>query len=244
MGQNQSALTETKSKIESLKSQLRWSDEKSQKAYVANREQVTNQVWTLIDSFVSQSYNSGSISPEQLKALLNSLLGHKSGDLENTVVLPVDIPAGKFVIAGLEVTRGGRAIAEDAVSFRAYGNVDGQWALISHVELEPEDDVLTDLNALALPQGFPGTFGFIAWAMEPPLAPYKVITRIYAFDGSKFTTVWAPKSFITGNVPSFVALTSTGFDLHTRASNRVTDVLRSYTVASGQVMKNSETEEQ
>jgi hypothetical protein len=197
--------TDVKSKIDQLRSRLRWSDENSQHEYKTNRAQVTNEIWTLIDSFIAQTY-SGSVNPEQLKAALDSMLGHKAGGLENTVVLPVDIPAGKFVIAGLEVTRGGRAIAEDAVSFRAYREMDGRWTLVSHVELEPEYDFLADLHALALPQGFPGTFGLIAWAMEPPLAPYKVITRVYAFDGQKFTTVWAPRSFITGDVDSFVRL--------------------------------------
>ncbi len=243
MGQTQPGLTSTtglKSKIDQLKSQLRWSDESTRKEYRANCAQVTNQIWTLIDNFIAQAYSSGDISPDQLKSVLNSLLGHKSGDLENTVVLPVDIPAGKFVIVGLEVTRGGGAIAEDAISFRAYGKQDGRWTLVSHVELEPEYDFLTDLNALALPQGFPKTFGFIAWADEPPLAPFKVLARIYAFDGQQLTTVWAPPSFITGNVPSFVTLTTTGFDLHTRASNRVTDVLQSYIVVSGEVVKTTE----
>lgn len=192
--------------------------------------------------FIAQTY-SGSINPEQLKAALDSMLGHKAGGLENTVVLPVDIPAGKFVIAGLEVTRGGGAIAEDAVSFRAYGQVDGRWTLVSQVELEPEYDFLADLHALAFPQGFPGTFGLIAWAMEPPLAPFKVITRVYEFDGERFTTVWAPRSFITGNISSFVTLTSTGFDLHTLAPNRATKILQNYTVASDEVIKNSEVEE-
>jgi hypothetical protein len=176
---------------------LRWSDENSQNEYKVNRMQVSNNIWTLIDSFIAQTY-SDSINPEQLKAALNSMLGHKAGSLENTVVLPVDIPGGKFVIAGLEVAGGGPAIAEDAMSFRAYGKVDNRWTLVSHVELEPEYDFLADLHALALPQGFPGTFGLIAWAMEPPLAPFKVITRVYAFDGKKFATVWAPRSFITG----------------------------------------------
>ena len=245
-GQSQTESTprnsDVKSKIDQLKSRLRWSDENSQNKYRANRVQVTNEIWTLIDSFVAQTY-SGNINPEQLRTTLDSMLGNKSDDLDSTVVLPVDIPAGKFVIAGLEVTRGGHAISEDAISFRAYGKVASRWTLVSHVELEPEDDFLVDLNALALPQGFPGTFGLIAWAMEPPITPYKTIARVYAFDGERFTTVWAPQSFVTGNVSSFVTLTSTGFDLHTRASNRVTDILQSYTVASGEVIKSSEVQE-
>jgi hypothetical protein len=128
MGQNQSGptpSTDLKSQIDQLKSRLHWSDESSPKEYKANRAQVTNQIWALIDSFIAQTYNSGSVSPDQMKSALNSILGHKSGDIENTVGLAVDIPVGKFVIAGLEVTRGGEAIAEDAISFRAYGKVDG-----------------------------------------------------------------------------------------------------------------------
>jgi hypothetical protein len=245
MGQNQPESTlnaGVKSQIDQLKSRLRWSDESSHKAYKANRTPVTNQIWTLIDSFIAQTYKSGNINPEQLKSTLSTLLGHKSGldDMEYTVVLPVDIPAGKFVIAGLEVTRGGGAISEDAVSFRAYGKVDGRWALVSHVELEPEYNYLVEIHALALPQGFPGTFGFIAWAMEPPLAPFKVLARVYAFDGQKFTTVWAPKAFITSNVPSFVTLTNTGFDLHTLTQDRAREILQSYTVVRGEVIKTAE----
>ncbi len=247
MGQDQSEFTpntDVRSKIGQLKLQLRWSDEESQKQYLANRTEVTNEIWTAIDWSVTQAYKSGNVSPEQLKSMLDSMLGHKSGDLENTVVFPVEIPAGKFVIAGLEVTRGGHAIAEDAISFRAYGKVDSHWTLISHVELEPEYDFLTDLNALALPGEFPGKFGFIAWAMEPPLAPYKEITRVYTFDGHEFTTVWAPQSFISGNVPSFVTLTSTGFDLHTLSpANRATPILQSYAVISGEVTKIAEVDQ-
>src|SRR6185312_868039 len=243
MGQNQPESTlnaSVKSQIDQLKSHLRWSDESSHKAYKANRTPVTNQIWTLIDSFIAQTYKSANINPEQLKSALNSLLGHKSGDLEHTVVLPVAIPAGKFVIAGLEVTRGGDAISEDAVSFRAYGKMDGRWTLVSHVELEPEYNYLVELNALPLPQDFPGKFGFIAWADEPPLVPCKEIVRVYTFDGQVFTTVWAPEAFIMAPVPSFVTLTSTGFDLHTLTSKFSNQILQSYTVVPGEVIKTAE----
>lgn len=228
--------TDVKGKIDQLKSQLRWSDEKSQHEYKANRVQVTDQVWTLIDSFIARNY-AGSIGPDQLKATLDSLLGHKSDGVENTVVFAVDIPSGHFVIAGLEITRGGGAIAENAISFRAYGKVDGRWTLISHVELEPEYDFLVDLNALTLPQGFPGTFGFIAWADEPPRSPPTVIARIYTFDGKEFTTVWTPPSFIEGYFSSFVTLTKDGFDLHTLTPDRANQLLQRYMIVSGEVIE-------
>jgi len=232
--------TEVERKIEQLKSQLRWSDEASYNQYAGNRVRVTNQVWALVDSFVSQAYNPPSVSAEQMRSAIDLIPDHKSGDIENTVVFPVDIPAGKFLIAGLEVTRGGGAIAEDAISFRAYGQQDGRWKLVSHTELESADDFLSDLHALALPGGFPGKFGFIAWADVPPLTPYKELTVVYAFDGQKFTTVLAPQTFIVATDVTFVTLTSTGFDLNTLTADRKNGVLRSYIVAGGDVIKSTE----
>ncbi|MBV9266008.1 MAG: hypothetical protein JO061_07560 [Acidobacteriaceae bacterium] len=229
-----------KSKIDDLKAQLHWSDENGRQQFSATKLQVTKQIWTLIDSFINQAYDSSDVSLEQLKSTLDSVLGHKSGDLQNTVIFPVSIPIGKFLIVGLEVTRGGRAIPENAISFRAYGQVDRRWRLIDHVELQPDDDFLVDLKALALAGGFPGKFGFIAWAMEPPLTPYKEIVRVYSFDGQKFTTEWAPHAFVMATVPSFVTLTSTGFDLHTLTPDRATQILQSYIVVAGEVIKSTQ----
>jgi hypothetical protein len=59
-------------------------------------------------------------------------------------------------------------------------------------------DVLADMDALAFLRGFPRKFGFIAWATETPFALFKVLARVFSFDGRTFTTAWAPKALISG----------------------------------------------
>lgn len=227
--------------IDHLKLQLRWSDEKTRQHYAAHKGEITNQIWTLSDSFVAQAYSTGSMTPEQLRSNLDAMLGNKTGDLGMAIVLPVDLPAGKFLIVGLEVGRGGGAVSEDAISFRAYGEVNRRWTLVSHVELESDNNCLVDVHALEIPGRFPGKVGLIAWATQPPLTPYKEVVRVYAFDGREFTTSWAPPPFImVPDVPSFVTLTSAGFDLHTLTPDRERQVLQSYIVVSGEVVKSTE----
>jgi hypothetical protein len=221
--------------VSALRSQLRWKDEATKLNYLANKRALTEELLRAIDSFVEQTYGPAGVTPGQIAKGVDSLVGRSSSEIGSAVALGAQLSRGKFLVLAVEVPRGGTAIPEDIVSFRAYTIADGSASLVSHLELERE--FLVDLHILPLPSAFPDSIGLIAWADLPPLTPFSLIVRVLNFDGESFRVVWEPTDFITGNVQSFVALTSVGFDLNTLNSRWTTKVLQRYTISSGTVEK-------
>jgi hypothetical protein len=184
--------------IADLSNQLRWHDAAGEKRYHENSVKATQELLRNVDGFVSVAIPA-SATAEQAKAALDSLLGRKEGDVMQDVAFSVDLPVGSFLIVGAELLRGGPAITEDAMSFRAYRRAEklsfvGQ---IDDLRSGTGDPSLAYLHALALPNSpVAGEFWFLAWAAVPPRSPYTIALRLFAFDGHAFRTVWSSPDFI------------------------------------------------
>lgn len=198
------------SRIRSLSEQLRWHNEEELKQYDATKAAVTQNLLHEIDRYIAENFSSDSTA-DQVKSGLDSVLGRKDGELIHNVAFLADLPSGHFLIVGIELWRGGSAIGEDAVSFRAY-QASGKKLFYTASIGDMTDLGVIDLNATRVPAppSVPGEFWFISWADVPPLAPYTVAIRLYAFDGKAFREVWAPENFIAHNVDSAVDVSSNG----------------------------------
>jgi len=199
-----------------LSSQLRWHDESGRQRYAAARDGLTRQILGEVDGFISDSFDPASATADQVRSGLDTLLGQKQGaGLKNFAFL-VDLPIGKCLIAGVELSRGGEAIAENAVSIRAYTAVGDKFVLAADASdlrsSDPDSLFLQDLHAAVLPTPpATGGFWFIALAEVPPQAPPTVAMHVYAFDGEKLRTMWAPKDILAETVDSAVQVTNDGF---------------------------------
>jgi hypothetical protein len=207
--------------VAKLSAQLRWHDEAGRSEYERTKEETTNNLLSEIDNFVSVSFSPAATTADQVKVGLDAFLGHKPGGVVQNVAFLANLPNGKFLIVGVEIWRGGLAIAEDAVSFRAYKQSGDKFVFTTHTEdlhsSDAENPYLTSLCAkvLASPLSMVGEFWFIAWAEVPPKTPPTVNIRLYAFDGERFRTVWAPKDVVSESSDSAVQLTSNGFTVST-----------------------------
>lgn len=215
--QQAEAQTDHAARIKALSEQLRWHDEAGQSQYEGVKDAVTRSLFSEIDGYISDAFQASSATAEQVRAGVDALLGRKEGDDLHDVAFLADLPGGNFLIVGIELWRGGTAINEDAMSFRAYKKSEGKFVYVASIDALTgaaeggSDTTLVDLNAEPLkapPVG--GEFWFIAWADVPPLSPYKVTMRLYAFDGKSFRTVWAPAIIISDDTNTAVQLTPDG----------------------------------
>jgi hypothetical protein len=198
--------------------QLQWGDAHSQSEYLATRDDVTQRLFKEIDDFVTESFQPRASTPDQIKAGLDVLLGYKNSDFRgnsNNVFL-MDLPRGHFLIAGAELPRGGSAIAEDAISLRAYKDAGARFIRVSSTEdlhsSDPGNPFLVGLYTKALTWSpIAGEFWFMALADVPPQAPPTVAARLYAFDGERFRTVWMPKDILSEGTDKAIELTNNGF---------------------------------
>jgi hypothetical protein len=210
--------------VAKLSKQLRWNDEPSHQRYLAARDQVTQQLLGEIDGFISDNFQPSTATAAQVKTGLDSLLGYKAGDVMRDVSFSVGLPRGRFLIAGIELWRGGGNFAEDAVSFRAYRRSGDKFALVAHTEdlhsSDAENPYLYCFYGEALPNApAVGEFWFMASADVNDQAPPMVAIRLLAFDGEKFRAVWAPRdvmavSVVTEGAESAVQFTSGGFTVN------------------------------
>lgn len=202
--------------IADLEHQLRWNDQTGKSRYAAEGAKTTEELLARVDEFISARFLPRTARAEDVSAELDALLNPAKDYYTTCFALVADLPSGHFLIAGIEIPRGGPAVAEDAVSIRAYKNINGRFALVSSTsDLRSSSQVnpyLSDLHGLALPPPpVSGEFWFVAWARIPPQSPPTVALRLYGFDGVKFRTIWAPRDFLTNNVRTAVDLLAGGF---------------------------------
>jgi hypothetical protein len=175
------------------------------------KDQVTQTLLSEIDGYIGESFDPRSATAEQVQKGVDAFLGYREGGLFNNIVFLADLPDGHFLIIGIEIWRGGSVNGEDAISFRAYANSGGKFVHVASVN-DLTDSGVASLFAKALPTPpVAGQFWFIAWADVPPLAPFKVAMRLYAFDGKDFRTAWNPENVIASSVPDAVQTASGGF---------------------------------
>jgi len=180
--------------------------------YAAIKEGVSRDLLDELDAFVCVGFP-GESTAAGVKAKLDAALDRKEGDLEQNVVFWADLPLGRFLVIGVELQGAGTNATEgygNRVLFRAYKQSGGKFVYVASVE-NLASSALAGLNAEIL-KGAPveGEFWFIAWADVPPLAPFKIATRIYAFDGKSFRTVWEPENFIASSIRDAVQATPDG----------------------------------
>jgi hypothetical protein len=218
LAQETRARTDHAAAARGLSSQLRWKDAASHKEYLARRDDVTRRLLKEIDGFVTDSFQPGTATPDHVKAGLKLLLGHldHSESYMSNAAIPVTLPKGRFLIAGVELLRGGTAIAEDAISFRAFKDAGSRFVFVTSTEdlhsSNPDNPYLAGLYAKPLSASpIVGEFWFLALAVVPPRAPPTVAMRLCAFDGESFRTVWAPKDIEAEGTRQAIELTSDGF---------------------------------
>jgi len=121
---------------------------------------------------------------------LDAALGYADGDLRQSVAFFVDLAGDSFLVVGVEISRGGPAIPEDAISFRAYKASENKFALVAHTNVW---NVGVGLHAVTLPSApTKNELWFFASAAVNTQAPPMVSMRLYAFGGSDFRVVWEP----------------------------------------------------
>jgi hypothetical protein len=210
------------SNVSRLLKDLRWHDKDSHEQYLKIRNERTNRLLSELDGFIAEN-----VSPRSTSAAvttgLDSLLGHKKGDLPHSAAYLVNLPGGQFLVIGVEVTRGGGAIPENAFSFRAYKDTGGSFVFASAIEFRHGDvsgrnelddwspSVLLQIKPLP-PRPVGSEFWFLAWADASSFAPPVVMMQLFAFDGNHFRAVWAPKDFQAEDQTT-VELTFDGFTI-------------------------------
>jgi hypothetical protein len=160
-----------------------------------------------IDGFILESFVPGSATGGAVKTGLDALLSRTVRDTVDNVVFTPDLPAGQYLVVGVEIRRGSDAIADDAMSFRAYRATGKTFVFVGSTDL----DGSVDLHAEALrksPVG--GEFWLAAWARASWMSPPTVTMRLFGFDGEKFRTVWTTDPFFTPYVNRAVQVTPDG----------------------------------
>lgn len=233
-GQGQAAFAQTQgttisdtraANVAQLLKELRWHDNPSHENYLQIREERTTRLLTEIDRFVAEAFAPRTATSITVQNGLDALLGHKRGDGAGSVVFSTNLPVGHFLVVGLEITRGGGALPEDAFSFRAYKDTGdtfvfvaatryGHGGAVVNAERPLEElNALFGLHAKPVPSRPVGNeFWFIAWAASSLQMPHFVSMRLYAFDGADFRILWAPTDFIANDDRAF-ELTVDGFTI-------------------------------
>jgi hypothetical protein len=249
-GQNVVAPTARAQHVRVLLGSARWSSREGRRQYLAIKDAITSQVLQEIDGVIVESVSPKSMSLVAIRAVLDGLLDHKRGDLQDSLAFDVTLPNGRFLLIGVEIARGGGAISENAISFRAYRATGDRFVFVSHVEYSHEDlwhdgsEPLASINARPLSQQPIATqWWFAAWAAVPSLAPPTITVRLFAFDGEGFTIVWKRADFTSSYVTDAVRVTPGGFVISRipdHLDNRV--INESYAVTADGPQKVTESE--
>jgi hypothetical protein len=150
------------------------------------------------------------VSPDSVREGVDALLGHKKGDTMQDVAFSVNLPVGRFLILGVELWRGGDALPENAISFRAFSQNEGRLVPVAHTDVW---DGAMDLHAKPLPTApVPGESWFLALGqVNPSLTPPMIAITLWAFDGRSFRAVWMPKNVTAEGPAEAVEIAAAGF---------------------------------
>jgi hypothetical protein len=190
--------------VAQLLKDLRWHDQDSHQQYLKIRAERTNRLLSELDGFIAETV-SARVTAASVTTGLDSLLGHKKGDAQDSAAFQVTLPVGRFLVIGVELTRGGGAIPENAFSLRAYRDNGTSFVFVSATDFQdevsgPNEDhcwyTCASLQIQPLSTRPVGNeFWFLAWADVSSFVPPIQMMRLFAFDGDHFRIVWAPKDF-------------------------------------------------
>jgi len=199
-----------------MSKQLRWKDKSSHDQYVQAKDAVTQQIFVEVDGFIADSIKPD-MTANQVTAELDRLLNHQPGSVLRSVALTANLPTGLFLIVGVELERGGPAIDEGAISFRAYQDQSGKFVFVGATDDIrsdiPTNSALCCVYAKAL-SSLPvtGECWFVAWADVSDQSPPTIALRLFTFDGRQFRTLWSPPDIRTvARLENVVEVTSAGF---------------------------------
>jgi hypothetical protein len=202
--------------IRDLSNQLRWHGEDGHNEYERTKAAVTERLLEQVDGFVVDNFLPGRATADSVREGVDDLLGRKKGDGIHDVAFSANLPAGNFLILGVELWRGGGALLEDAISFRAYSQNGGRLVPVAHTDVWDGVDVwagVNNLHAKPLPTApVPGEFWFLALGqVHPSLTPPEIAIKLWAFDGRSFRAVWTPENITAEGPAEAVELTAAGF---------------------------------
>lgn len=237
-----------------LLEKLHWHDDLSQSRYLATKDDVTQSLLKEVDGYITESFQPKASTVDRIRAGLSAALGSNTGNdvSRSKAVTRVDLPPGRFLIVGIELWRGGPAIEENAVSFRAYRDTGDRFAFVSNLDdLHSSDSRNDSLGHLCFqplsPSPNPDEFWFFALARASAQSPPTVAIRLYAFDGDRFRTVWSREDILSEGPDKVVEVTDSGFtitrlfDPTGRAAHSPSVVIHEqYTVSRDGVYKSGE----
>jgi hypothetical protein len=242
--------------VAKLLKELRWQDREGLDRYLTVREDLTERVLREIDGYVSETVPNRNATLD-LSKRLDRLLGHVGrDDTSGSVVFTVNLPIGRFLLVGVEVPRGGGAIPEDAISFRAFREAEGQFVPVT-AAYYPRDggygDVFPDggeplatLNAKPLSvQPVGSQFWFMTWAqLASASSPPIVTAHLMGFDGERFRRLWTKDNFNSPYVNQAVQVAPDGgFTLRRMPNFREVRIINErYVVTADGPQKVAETE--
>jgi hypothetical protein len=202
--------------IGDLSNRLRWHGEDEHNEYERTKAAVTERLLEEVDGFVVDNFLPGKVTPDSVREGVDALLGHKKDDTMHDVAFSVNLPAGRFLILGVELWRGGGALLEDAISFRAYSQNRSRLVPVAHTDVWDGVDIwagVNNLHAKPLPTApVPGEFWFLALGqVHPSLTPPMIAIKLWAFDGRGFRAVWTPENITAKGPAEAVEITTAGF---------------------------------
>jgi hypothetical protein len=201
---------QTPSALAEMSRQLRWNDAESHAQYDLIKDKVTDRLLTTVDGFVASGRLIGANGAAVKEAIDMLLVDFKSPALGN-VAFWTELPSGRYLLLGLDVSRLSGATLDDAIAFRAYRESNGRLLYASQAARDLDGWVLEKLFALPSITGEQDR-RFMVLVRAPSIGtPYLLKARLYTFDGSAFRALWTSDDFRTDYIESAVRKTATGF---------------------------------
>jgi hypothetical protein len=179
-------------RIGSLSKSLRFRDAPGEQQYRTVKNQLTLQIHGMIDDYIAQAFDPAQSKATEIQEALTELLGEHKHDSQYSgppFASLNELRNGFSLVVGYMLVRGGNAVNESAVSIRGYHAEAGQFRF-SDSTGQDFDGYGLFVRQLASPVA--GESWLFVWGPLSGFNGNKVRIRLYAFDGTKFRTVWDP----------------------------------------------------
>jgi hypothetical protein len=211
-----------KATVKDLTASLRFTDAAEQKNYLATRDRRTTKIHAAVDHYVSAIATASSLDSSKLAGHLSDLPDSHHYDPEYSgppFARREEIRGKSALVIGYMLVRGGAAVNDSAVSIRAYTAIGGRFEL---ADTTGQDLDGYGLFVRELRSPFPGEMWLLAWGPRYGFNGTRDRMRLYAFDGARFRTVWAPPDIYDGRI----TINETGFSVERLDEERYYHVLK------------------
>jgi hypothetical protein len=194
------ALRDVKARVATISRQLRWTQSSEAARYRENRDALTAQIHTSIDGYVVEKADPSRITSGVMEADLREILAVSGNSTEYSgppYARVTELPAGRSLVIGYKLTRGGGAVDDSAVAFRGYRVEQRRFKLVDAIGSEFDG---YGLFTHELKSPLQGETWLLAWGGLSGFNGNKTRLRIYAFDGNQFRTVWSPPDALNVSV--------------------------------------------